>query len=313
MKKNKLPIVSIIGPTAIGKTQCSIELSKIFPVEIISVDSAMIYKEMNIGTDKPNSDILKENIHHLINIKYPNENYNVGNFYHDSLNLINDIHKRKKIPLFVGGTLMYFYQLFNGLNKLPESSESEREFIDYLVDIYGWEKLYSSLKLIDQQSIAKIDINDHQRIQRVLEVYLITGKPLSFFHSSTECLSDMYELITVKLCCNDRNVLHKIIESRTNNMFNIGFIDEVKFLKNKYNLNSSFQSMKAIGYKEIMNFFEGNLSKNELIPKTIFSTRQLAKRQITWLKKFPSNYELHDSVYMDKNILNKIDKHLQFL
>tara|TARA_Y100000590_G_scaffold169037_1_gene193561 strand:+ start:247389 stop:248330 length:942 start_codon:yes stop_codon:yes gene_type:complete len=313
MNQNKLPIISVIGPTSIGKTKCAIALAKIYPVEIISVDSTMIYKEMDIGTDKPDTTVLNENIHHLIDIKYPNEKYNVGNFYYDSIKLIKNIHKRKKIPLFVGGTLMYFYQLFNGLNKLPPASSSERNFINYLANMYGWDKIYTSLKYLDSAITSKINVNDHQRIQRSLEVYLMTGKPLSFFHSSTESLSDIYELITLKISLNDRNKLHTIIEERTKKMFDSGLIDEVKYLKDKYELDLSYQSMKAIGYSHVMNFLYGKLNEKDLLQKVIFSTRQLAKRQITWLKKFPSKYQLDNASNITKLIFNKIDKHLQYL
>ena len=182
MIKIKLPIFSIIGPTSIGKTQLAFDIEKKYPVEIISVDSAMVYREMNIGTDKPDAKILSNIKHHLVDIRDPNEHYNVGDFYHDAYELIDKLHKKDKIPLFVGGTLMYFNQLYYGLNKLPRGSLSTREFINSLAKKYSWESLYDCLKKIDSTSVTKITKNDCQRIQRILEIYILklASQPESF-------------------------------------------------------------------------------------------------------------------------------------
>ena len=313
MAKTKLPILSIIGPTAIGKTELAFIFEKKYPVEIISVDSAMIYREMDIGTDKPNSKILSKIKHHLIDIKDPNENYNVGDFYQDAHRLINEIHKRKKIPLFVGGTLMYFNQLYCGLDKLPASSKETREFINNLAQKYTWETLYSNLKKIDLKSAKKITKNDSQRIQRFFEIYLLTGNRPSSFLSSSKPLSKEYNVMTIKLIIDNRTLLHNKIEQRTKKMFEDGFIDEVTTIRNKYNLSCESKSMRAIGYKQIMSFLDGKLSYDEIIEKTIFATRQLAKRQITWLKKFENAVEISNIGKIPTSFFTKIEKNLHFL
>ena len=313
MIKIKLPIFSIIGPTSIGKTQLAFDIEKKYPVEIISVDSAMVYREMNIGTDKPDAKILSNIKHHLVDIRDPNEHYNVGDFYHDAYELIDKLHKKDKIPLFVGGTLMYFNQLYYGLNKLPRGSLSTREFINSLAKKYSWESLYDCLKKIDSTSVTKITKNDCQRIQRILEIYILTGKTPSSFLSVIQPLSKKFNLITVKLLDSNRLRLHKKIEERTKLMFNNGLIDEVINLKKKYNLSIKSQSMKAIGYNQVMRFIDGELSYDDAINKAIFATRQLAKRQITWLKKFKNAIELDGVSKTPNSFFTKIEKSLQFL
>lgn len=313
MIKKKMPILSIIGPTSIGKTQLAFIFEKKFPIEIVSVDSAMIYREMDIGTDKPTPQILSKIKHHLIDIKNPDENYNVGDFYQDAHRLINEIHNKKKIPLFVGGTLMYFNQLYYGLNKLPSSSDETRKFINNLAKKYTWETLYTNLKNIDLKSATKITKNDSQRIQRFLEIYLLTGNQPSSFLSTSMPLSKEFNVITIKLITDDRSLLHDKIEQRTKKMFDSGFVDEVISIKNKYNLSTDSKSMKAIGYKQIMSFLDGKLSHDEIIEKTIFATRQLAKRQITWLNKFEKAVQIRDITKIPTSLLTKIEKNLHFL
>ena len=312
MNKNKLPIISIIGPTSIGKSNLAIELYKKYPVEIISVDSVMIFRDMNIGTAKPNNEVLKSIKHHLINIKNPDDNYNVGDFYKDVCKLINSIHSNERIPLLVGGTLMYFNQLYNGLNQLPETSMIDRKFINNVSDIYGWEKLHACLKNIDYKTYQKINKADKQRIQRALEVYLMTGKPISSFFVKSTHLSEDFNLTTLKMMCNDRSKLHKNIEERTKMMFQNGFIDEVISIRNKYPVTSDSQSMKSIGYKQVMSFINNEIDEKELFEQTIFATRQLAKRQITWIKKFSDGMEIDLENQTLQHLFGMIDKRLHF-
>mgnify|MGYP001479333617 CR=1 FL=1 len=312
MNKNKLPIISIIGPTSIGKSNLAIELYKKYPVEIISVDSVMIFRDMNIGTAKPNNEVLKSIKHHLINIKNPDDNYNVGDFYKDVCKLINSIHSNERIPLLVGGTLMYFNQLYNGLNQLPETSMIDRKFINNVSDIYGWEKLHACLKNIDYKTYQKINKADKQRIQRALEVYLMTGKPISSFFVKSTHLSEDFNLTTLKMMCNDRSKLHKNIEERTKMMFQNGFIDEVISIRNKYPVTSDSQSMKSIGYKQVMSFINNEIDEKELFEQTIFATRQLAKRQITWIKKFSDGMEIDLENQTLHHLFDMIDKSLHF-
>ena len=312
MNKNKLPIISIIGPTSIGKSNLAIELYKKYPVEIISVDSVMIFRDMNIGTAKPNNEVLKSIKHHLINIKNPDDNYNVGDFYKDVCKLINSIHSNERIPLLVGGTLMYFNQLYNGLNQLPETSMIDRKFINNVSDIYGWEKLHACLKNIDYKTYQKINKADKQRIQRAIEVYLMTGKPISSFFVKSTHLSEDFNLTTLKMICNDRSKLHKNIEERTKMMFQNGFIDEVISIRNKYPVTSDSQSMKSIGYKQVMSFINNEIDEKELFEQTIFATRQLAKRQITWIKKFSDGMEIDLENQTLQHLFGMIDKRLHF-
>ena len=312
MNKNKLPIISIIGPTSIGKSNLAIELYNKYPVEIISVDSVMIFRDMNIGTAKPDKEVLKSIKHHLIDIKNPDDNYNVGDFYKDVCKLINSIHLNERIPLLVGGTLMYFNQLYNGLNQLPETSIIDRKFINNISDIYGWEKLHACLKNIDYETYQKINKADKQRIQRALEVYLITGKPISSFFAESVHLSEDFNLITLKMMCNDRSKLHKNIEERTKMMFRNGFIDEVMSIRKKYSITSDSQSMKSIGYKQVMSFINNEIDENELSEQTIFATRQLAKRQITWIKKFTEGMEIDLENQTLHHLFSMLDKHLHF-
>ena len=312
MNKNKLPIISIIGPTSIGKSNLAIELYKKYPVEIISVDSVMIFRDMNIGTAKPDNEVLKSIKHHLIDIKNPDDNYNVGDFYKDVYKIIDSIHSNERIPLLVGGTLMYFNQLYNGLNQLPETSMIDRKFINNVSDIYGWEKLHACLKNIDYKTYQKINKADKQRIQRALEVYLITGKPISSFFTKSTHLSKDFNLITLKMMCNDRSKLHKNIKERTKMMFQNGFIDEVMSIRKKYPITSDSQSMKSIGYKQVMSFINNEIDENELFEQTIFATRQLAKRQITWIKKFTEGVEIDLENQTLHHLFDMIDKRLHF-
>ena len=312
MNKNKLPIISIIGPTSIGKSNLAIELYNKYPVEIISVDSVMIFRDMNIGTAKPDKEVLKSIKHHLIDIKNPDDNYNVGDFYKDVCKLINSIHLNERIPLLVGGTLMYFNQLYNGLNQLPETSIIDRNFINNISDIYGWEKLHTCLKNIDYKTYQKINKADKQRIQRALEVYLITGKPISSFFAESMHLSEDFNLITLKMMCDDRSKLHKNIEERTKMMFQNGFIDEVMSIRKKYPITSDSQSMKSIGYKQVMSFINNEINENELFERTIFATRQLAKRQITWIKKFTEGIEIDLENQTLEHLFSMLDKRLHF-
>ena len=307
--KTRLPIICIMGCTCTGKTELAISLQKNFPIEIISVDSAMVYEELNIGTDKPSNEILNTVKHHLINIRKPNEDYNVGNFYKDTEFLIKDIHMRNKIPLLVGGSLMYFNSLYKGLSDLPDKNLTERELIDYLASKYSLRDLHCCLKHIDLTSYNKINPNDSQRIQRAIEVYLTTGKPLSSFFYNKKNFLDAYDVITIQMHSKERLFVHERIESRTREMFQKGLIEEVEFVSRKYNLTLKSKSMKIIGYKHVLEFLENSGNFEDLVNQCIFATRQLAKRQITWLKQFPSDIEV-DIKNFDPNIIHRlVDSH----
>ena len=312
MKRGKGKIISLLGPTGIGKSSLAIKLKDKYPVEIISVDSMMIYRDMNIGTDKPSEKILTSIKHHLVNIRNPNESYNVGQFYSDIRIIIKCIHSNNKIPLLVGGSMMYFNSLFNGLSLLPEKSIIERNFIDNLLTKYSCNELHFCLKNIDPPSYKNIDKNDMQRIQRALEVYMQTGKPITSFFNNNLKLSDEYDLLTLKLISKDRSLIHEKISMRAKNMFKNNLIDEVTYLIEKYSLTKENQSMRSIGYRQVMDYFDNHTSLQDLENRCVYATRQLAKRQITWLKKFDESIIIDIANNNSDNVEKAIDNHLHF-
>tara|TARA_Y100000389_G_scaffold203549_1_gene252281 strand:- start:13049 stop:13987 length:939 start_codon:yes stop_codon:yes gene_type:complete len=312
MKVSKGKIISLLGPTGIGKSSLAIKLKNKYPIEIISVDSMMIYRDMNIGTDKPSEKILSSIKHHLVNIRNPNESYNVGQFYSDIRIIIKYIHSNNKIPLLVGGSMMYFNSLFNGLSLLPEKNIIERKFIDNLLKKYSCNELHFCLKNIDPSSYKNIDKNDMQRIQRALEVYMQTGKPITYFFNNNLKLSDEYDLLTLKLISKDRSLIHEKISMRTKNMFKNNLIDEVTHLIEKYSLTKENQSMRSIGYRQVIDYLNDNVPLQDLENKCIYATRQLAKRQITWLKRFEDSISIDMTEKDSGNIDKAIDNHLHF-
>ena len=301
-------IYSIIGPTAIGKSKIAIELVDKYPFEIISLDSSMIYREMNIGTDKPDSKILSKYKHHLIDIIDPNEDYNVFQYCKDINVAIKEIFKNKKIPLLVGGTMMYFNAIINGLDDIPKKIPCVKDFVSDLMNKYSLKTMHDCLKDIDYDSFLRIHSNDQQRIERAIEVYISSGKPLSSFFKSSNNFFDKYEFINIKLYTKDRNYIHEKIKTRTSRMFEQGLIDEVKHILDKYPNIEKCQSMKSIGYKHIIEYLNNDLKKEDLIDRCIFATRQLAKRQFTWMKNF--NFESEIEISSTGNILKKIEKNL---
>ena len=310
MKANKEKIISLLGPTGIGKSSLAIKLKDKYPIEIVSVDSVMIYRDMNIGTDKPSNETLSSIKHHLVNICNPNESYNVGQFYKDIRMIIKSIHDKNKIPFLVGGSMMYFNSLFNGLSSLPEKNIIERKFIDNLLKKYSCNELHSCLKDIDELSYKNIDENDMQRIQRALEVYICTGKPITSFFNNKTKLSDEYNLLTFKLMSEDRSLIHEKISMRTKNMFKSNLIEEVAHLIEKYSLTKENQSMRSIGYRQVIDYFNNNTSLENLENKCVYATRQLAKRQITWLKQFDESITIDVADNSSENIEKAIDNHL---
>jgi tRNA dimethylallyltransferase len=301
-------IYSIIGPTAIGKSKIAIELVDKYPFEIISLDSSMIYREMNIGTDKPDSKILSKYKHHLIDIIDPNEDYNVFQYCKDINVAIKEIFKNKKIPLLVGGTMMYFNAIINGLDDIPKKIPCVKDFVSDLMNKYSPKIMHNCLKDIDHDSFLRINSNDQQRIERAIEVYISSGKPLSSFFKSSNNFFDKYEFINIKLYTEDRNYIHEKIKTRTSRMFEQGLIDEVKHILDKYPNIEKCQSMKSIGYKHIIEYLNNDLKKEDLIDRCIFATRQLAKRQFTWMKNF--SFESEIEISSTGNILKKIEKNL---
>ena len=274
-----------MGPTATGKTDLAIKLAADFPVEIISVDSAMIYRGMDIGTAKPSKAILQQFPHALIDIKNPDETYSVGLFFDEAHLLIADILKRNKIPLLVGGTMMYFNSLQKGLSYLPPSAENVRQMLNQEAKALGWEKMHAKLRFIDKTTAAKINPQDSQRIMRALEIYQITGKPLSILQK-TKPKTKAYNFVNFVLYPATRDKLHAKIAERFKGMLQKGLIEEVQCLLAKWPNLRQAPSMKSVGYRQVLAYLDGLLTQDELAEKAIAATRQLAKRQCTWLKSW---------------------------
>jgi len=279
-------IICLMGPTASGKTDLAINLLNKFPFEIISVDSALIYKDMNIGTAKPDNATLSKAPHRLINICDPSEAYSAANFCDDCFKEIEDIHKSNKIPLLVGGTMMYFKSLQQGIATMPEKNKAIRDQILKDAENFGWPHLHNKLKDFDKAAHSRIHPNDTQRIQRALEVYLLSGKSISEFQIDTTPKNSQYKFINIIVSPHDRAILHKRIEMRFDKMLSEGFIDEVKLLFERGDLDSSMPSMRSVGYRQVWDYLSGKCSFDEMREKGVIATRQLAKRQLTWLRSF---------------------------
>ena len=285
-------VVTLRGPTASGKTDLAIDLSDRLPIEIVSVDSVMVYRGLNIGSAKPDQKILNNYPHHLIDICDPSVNYSLGDFYEDANEAIKFIHSKERIPMLVGGTMMYFNTLTKGLSDLPSSDQAIRKKLEDEADEIGWPQLHKRLSKIDPVSGEKIEANDKQRIQRALEVYELSGKTLSSFFSDNRKKSD-YEFFNISLFPHDREILYKRIEDRFDQMLDHGLVDEVRALLNRPELSSSHNSMKSIGYKEICAHIEGKQTLIEAKEKSILATRRLAKRQLTWLRSLDDSQKIN--------------------
>ena len=273
-----------MGPTATGKTDLAISLVESIPCEIISVDSAMIYRELNIGTAKPDDAVLERAPHHLIDIRDPDQSYSVADFCRDANQLINDIHSRDRIPLLVGGTMMYFHSLYFGLSELPAANPQVREQLDNIEENLGIHALHQQLAKVDPESAARIHPNDPQRIKRALEVHQVTGVNLSAWHTSRIPMRSDIVTIGIGLLPDDRKILHQRIANRFNQMLELGLIDELQKLRSRWKLSADLPSMRCIGYRQAWSYLEGEISHDEMCDQAIAATRQLAKRQITWLR-----------------------------
>jgi tRNA dimethylallyltransferase len=292
-----------MGPTAVGKSAIAMQLAKKINTELISVDSAMVYREMNIGTAKPTAKELKEIPHHLINIRDPKESYSAADFCHDANIVIKKILTKNKVPILVGGTMLYFKTLQFGLDEMPSADKNIREKISQQAKKIGWPALHEKLKKIDPIAAEKIHANDAQRIQRALEVYEITGKPISDLHQPKQKSNSEVDFINIAIMPTDRNKLHQRIEQRFQKMLDQGLVEEVRKLFNRGDLNPDLPSMRAVGYRQVWQYLTGKLSYEEMIEKAIAATRQLAKRQLTWLKSWPDLHQINDDA---PDLLEKI-------
>jgi tRNA dimethylallyltransferase len=288
-------LLCIAAPTASGKTNLAINLKSVFPIEIISVDSVMVYDGFNIGSAKPQKEILKKIPHHLIDIKKPNETYNVGNFLKDSKKLVEKIHNKGSIPLFVGGTMMYFDALFNGLHNLPNGNVEYRKHLDGVIKKEGILRLYKKLKKKDNQYANTISKNDRQRIIRALEIIEETGMPYSQFLESNQKnnLFCNYRVQKIGIYDENREVLHNRIYSRLNEIIENGLVNEVEDLIKRYEISNNHPALRAVNYKQALSYIKGEIKNNEMKEKALYATRQLAKRQMTWMRKW-ANIEMFE-------------------
>jgi tRNA dimethylallyltransferase len=281
-----------MGPTASGKTGIAVELVQHFPVELISVDSALVFRDMDIGTAKPDAATLARAPHHLIDIVSPTEAYSAAAFRHDALRLMADISARGKVPLLVGGTMLYFKALREGLSPLPQADAALRAELDAEIAQHGIEHLHRKLAAVDAETAARLHATDTQRVQRAMEVFLISGQPMSVLLKQQEQEQLPYRIHSIALVPSDRAVLHQRIATRFAEMMKQGLLDELRMLREKYPLHRDMTSMRCVGYRQAWEFQEGEISESELMEKGIAATRQLAKRQLTWLRSMPENIEL---------------------
>ena len=333
--------IFLMGPTASGKTDLAVELCRELPCDIISVDSALIYRGMNIGTAKPEPEVLKAAPHKLIDILDPWESYSVAAFYQDALREMDLIRAQGRIPLLVGGTMMYFRVLRDGIAALPSADEAVRSAIVAEAQQHGWEHMHAQLASIDPESAARIKPTDPQRLQRALEVFRVSGKTMSELwaqqssvadaHSSNESLNENdsgkevakesgkegkanytiserglppipYKIVNLAIAPSERSVLHERIAQRFNLMLDAGFLDEVRGFHASERLRSDMPSMRCVGYRQVWDYLEGLLDYSGMVERGIIATRQLAKRQLTWLRSWPHVHWLESG---DKKVLVK--------
>jgi tRNA dimethylallyltransferase len=281
-----------MGPTASGKTGVAVELVQRMPVELISVDSALVFRDMDIGTAKPDAATLARAPHHLIDIIPPTEAYSAAAFRHDALRLMADITARGKIPLLVGGTMLYFKALREGLSPLPQADAALREQLDAEIAQHGIEHLHAKLAQVDAETAARLHSTDTQRVQRAMEIFLVSGKPMSELIKHQEQNPLPYAITPIALIPSDRAVLHQRIALRFAEMMKNGLVDELRGLRDKYALHRDMTSMRCVGYRQAWEFMEGEISASEFSDKGIAATRQLAKRQLTWLRSMPDSIEI---------------------
>ncbi|MBT0719948.1 tRNA (adenosine(37)-N6)-dimethylallyltransferase MiaA [Rosenbergiella collisarenosi] len=299
--------VFIMGPTASGKTALAIELAQTLPVEIISVDSALVYRGMDIGTAKPT--IVEQAVapHHLLDIIDPSQSYSAADFRRDALVKMAEITQRGAIPVLVGGTMLYFKALLEGLSPLPSANAEIRQQLEQRAKLEGWETLHQELCLIDPQAGKRIHPNDPQRLTRALEVFLISGKTLTeLTETAGEALP--YEVFQFAIAPQEREVLHQRIEQRFHQMLNEGFEAEARALYQRGDLHVDMPSVRCVGYRQMWSWLDGEIDYNEMVFRGICATRQLAKRQMTWLRGWNSLVWL-DSLQPDQareKVLNVI-------
>ena len=311
------PAIFLMGPTAAGKTDLAIELTKVLPCELISVDSALVYRGMDIGTAKPSKQLLAEFPHRLIDILDPAEAYSAADFRRDALQAMAEITARGKIPLLVGGTMLYYKALIDGLADMPAADPQVRAQIEEEAARLGWQALHEQLAAIDPESAARIHPNDPQRLSRALEVYRVSGQSMTALRQrqsaqSTEAAASglqqlPYTVANLAIAPANRQVLHRRIEQRFTLMLEQGFIDEVVALRARSDLHAGLPSIRAVGYRQVWDYLDGKLTSAEMQERGIIATRQLAKRQFTWLRSWT---DLH---WLDSLDCDNLPRALKYL
>jgi tRNA dimethylallyltransferase len=276
---------ALLGPTASGKSALAVRMADKLPVEIVSLDSALVYRGMDIGTAKPGAELRAQVPHHLIDIIDPDQSYSAGRWREDCISTVQEVLSRNHVPLIVGGTMLYYRALTAGLDALPQADARIRAEIDTLAAERGWPAVHAELARVDAASAQRIKPNDPQRIQRALEVWKLTGKPLSALQGVTG--PQLPFAVKGIALFPDRAALHQRIAARFDAMLKLGLVDEVKRLKKQYRLDASMPSMRAVGYRQVWEFLAEEISEAQMRERAVAATRQLAKRQYTWLRSFP--------------------------
>jgi tRNA dimethylallyltransferase len=269
------------------------KLTSHLPVELVSVDSALVYRDMNIGTAKPDAEILRQYPHHLVDIRNPDEVYSAADFRSEVLTLMSAISERGNIPLLVGGTMLYFKVLIEGIASMPAADSAIREKIVREAKTGGWQKVHQRLAEVDPESAARIHPNDPQRLQRALEIWELTGESMTQLHKKQQDLVSLpFSVCQLAIIPSDRADLHRIIAARFEQMIKDGFIEEVEHLREKYDLNAELPSIKSVGYRQVWQYLEGEVDRKAMQERAIIATRQLAKRQFTWLRGWSNLKEI---------------------
>ena len=311
------PAIFLMGPTAAGKTDLAIELTKVLPCELISVDSALVYRGMDIGTAKPSNALLDAYPHRLIDILDPSQSYSAADFRTDALQAMAEITARGKIPLLVGGTMLYFKALLEGLADMPAADAEVRAQIEAQAASQGWQALHDELASIDPVSAARIHPNDPQRLVRALEVFRVSGMSMTAHREQQSAQSAQasasgrhqlpYTVANLAIAPTDRKVLHDRIAVRFRQMLDEGFVEEVVALRSRGDLHSNLPSIRAVGYRQVWDHLDGKLTRDEMQERGIIATRQLAKRQFTWLRSWQ---DLH---WLDSLACDNLPRALKYL
>lgn len=282
--EGRLDVVFVMGPTASGKSALAVALARLFDGEIVSVDSAQVYRGMDIGTAKPSPAMREEIDHHLIDIRDPRESWSAADFCAEASAAVEDIRRRGRLPILAGGTGLYFRALADGLSPLPAADPRIRAAIAQQARIHGWEHLHARLQEIDPGAARRIHPNDPQRLQRALEVFELTGKPLSQLQHTADNGRN-WRVLRLVVAPQRRRALDEVINLRFNTMLKAGFIDEVRGLYERGDLDPSLPAIRAVGYRQIWRWLAGDITETQMLQQAISATRQLAKRQLTWLRR----------------------------